>query len=376
MEASLIKMHFSQLVNGWKLSKYNSYSNSKKKEYQTQLMALYDSLKELDFDSMSDSLRVEMKEVIDFFLLSLEFLNHSTINNVPYELVECLRSAMKEWIANETNYITVTSYNEYSFDPPLVLLNNYYEIIKKRFGIEFKNKLVQINLPKYLENDYLCNTVLYHELGHFIDSVLNISDVIKRDIMIKRMHGIVFNSCFIKYFPYINDSLNPNYDFMLTRHVKEYFADLFASQYIKDACCWYLSYISSSNMIRYSGTHPSTNNRIDLVNDFISGKSNDVIDMFASFIKLKTSNELKLRSKIICSDDILDLIPCNINESSQLHSLFSEGWNIWIHRSSEFQHKNRMTSELKPSVIYRIINNLIEKSINNYIVSTKWRRSY
>lgn len=368
-------MHFSQLVNAWKLSKYNSYSNSKKKEYQTQLMALYDRLKELDFDSMSDSLRVEMKEVIDFFLLSLEFLNHSTINNVPYELVECLRSAMKEWIANETNYIIVTSYNEYSFDPCLVLLDNYYEIIKKRFGIEFKNKLVQINLPKYLENDYLCNTVLYHELGHFIDSVLNISDVIKRDIMNKRNSGYVFNGCFIKYFPYIYDVPNLKYEFMLTRHIMEYFADLFASQYIKNACCWYLSYISSSNMTKHSNTHPSTNNRIDLVNDFISGNSNDVINMFALAIKRKTGEDLKQRFKSIQSDDILNLLPCNIDDSSQLHSLFSEGWDIWIHKSDEFQKRNNMTSKLQPSTIYRIINNLIEKSINNYIVSTKWRRS-
>lgn len=375
MEASLIKMHFSQLVNAWKLSKYNSYSNSKKKEYQTQLMALYDSLKELDFDSMSDSLRVEMKEVIDFFLLSLEFLNHSTINNVPYELVECLRSAMKEWIANETNYIIVTSYNEYSFDPRLVLLDNYYEIIKKRFGIEFKNKLVQINLPKYLENDYLCNTVLYHELGHFIDSVLNISDVIKRDIMNKRISSYVFNDCFIKYFPYINDTPNLKYEFMLRSHIMEYFADLFASQYIKDACCLYLSYISSSNMTKHCSTHPSTNNRIDLVNDFVSGNSNDVIDMFALTIKRKTGEDLKQRFKSIQSDDILNLLPCNIDDSSQLHSLFSEGWDIWIHKSDEFQKRNNMTSKLQPSTIYRIINNLIEKSINNYIVSTKWRRS-
>lgn len=157
MDTSFLKMHFSQLVNAWKISQYNTYSNYKKQKYHEQLKELYGKLREIDFDKVSDSEQNEIKISIDFFIKSLEFLNHSTINNVPYELVECLRAAMCDWIEDDSKFIIVTSYNEYSFDPTLVVLSDYYRIIEKRFHVSFKSRLVQINLPKYLERDYLCN---------------------------------------------------------------------------------------------------------------------------------------------------------------------------------------------------------------------------
>ena len=163
INSQFLKLHFSQLVKAWKISKYNSYSDAQKQNYHNNLSELFSCLKKVNFDLQSPTEQQELKEVIDFFILSLQFLNNSTVNCVPYEIVECLKVAMNEWIDKCNNYIIVTSYNQYSFNPYLVV-SGPYTIIKTRFNIIFDKKLVQINLPQHLSNDYLCNAVLYHEL--------------------------------------------------------------------------------------------------------------------------------------------------------------------------------------------------------------------
>ena len=373
MDTSFLKMHFSQLVNAWKISQYNTYSNYKKQKYHEQLKELYGKLREIDFDKVSDSEQNEIKISIDFFIKSLEFLNHSTINNVPYELVECLRAAMCDWIEDDSKFIIVTSYNEYSFDPTLVVLSDYYRIIEKRFHVSFKSRLVQINLPKYLERDYLCNSVLYHELGHFVDTALNLYYPIILRIF-KNLSDKVLHKDIEEYFPFLRDPYLSDSDkkIILENHIREYFSDLFASQYIKQASVLYLSYIAKDANISF--THPSTQNRIKLVRNFINKQEDALVTLFQEEIKLLTKKDLQLRFVDINSDDFFNLIPCEIHDKSQLHSLFSEGWDIWLNHSSEFSQRNKIGFELKSHQIYKIINNLIEKSINNYIVETKWKK--
>ena len=370
IESQFLKLHFSQLVNAWKLSRYNTYSNVQKQIYHEHLAILFSELKKTNFDTISTTECTEIKEIIDFFIQSLNFLNNSTINNVPYELIECLRLAMKDWIDNHDDYIIVTSYNDYSFNPSLVMLTTY-TIIEAKFKIKFERKLVQINLPKHLERDYLCNAVLYHELGHFIDQVQSIYKSISDTIWNNRTN----RDC-IKYFPYILSTSYPD-DYkriVLANHVMEYFADIFASQYIQKASYHYLSYIAKD--CGTSETHPATLNRIIFINEFLGGSPyNFVLETFISETLKQTQKEIKYRSTPLSCNDFLNLIPCIITEPNQLHSLFLNGWEIWINDTERFQAENNMTEALRPSQIYQIINNLIEKSINNFIVIEKWKKS-
>lgn len=98
INSQFLKLHFSQLVKAWKISKYNSYSDAQKQNYHNNLSELFSCLKKVNFDLQSPTEQQELKEVIDFFILSLQFLNNSTVNCVPYEIVECLKVAMNEWI--------------------------------------------------------------------------------------------------------------------------------------------------------------------------------------------------------------------------------------------------------------------------------------
>lgn len=364
-----LKLHFSQLVKAWKISKYNSYSDAQKQNYHNNLSELFSCLKKIDFDSQSQIERKELKEVIDFFILSLHFLNSSTVNCVPFEIVECLKSAMREWIDKSNNYIIVTSYNEYSFNPFLVV-SGPYPIIKSRFNISFDQKLVQINLPKHLSKDYLCNAVLYHELGHFIDQIQNVYNPIANYIWDNR-HEVDCQ----KYFPYI---LNTTYEekyrqLVLNNHVKEYFADLFAAQYIRESSYYYLEYIAGEHLT--SETHPSTSCRVSFINEFLSDHHNFgfVLNAFIEEIYKQTNKQISLRYIDISPDDLLYLLPYEIKHEQQLHSLFYHGWSIWLNRQNDFMDYNTMSQPLNPSMIYQIINNLIEKSINNYLIVKKWQ---
>lgn len=380
MLAQLLNSHFAQLVAAWKKSKNNKYSDSDKQNYHDNLEKLFDILKTENFSSKSNSQKEEIKVIFDFFLTSLEFLDNSTVNSVPFELISCLQNAMKDWVDNFNEYIIVTSYGPFSFNPGLVN-NKVYCIIEIYYNIKFQKKLIQINLPKHLIRDYLTNSVLYHELGHFVDEVTKITDPICFYIVnvFEDTSPILDNdkADILNYFPYLN---NPKIDIntklvCIQNHVSEYFADLFACQYVEKSAYNYLTYAASGH--KTSLTHPATTDRVKIVDEFLSDSSshNFVVKAFIDVVRRKTGKSLEKRYQEISGDDILHLIPCEITEINQLHYLFNLGWNIWLNSSGEFKEVNNMINDLKPGQIYQIINNLIEKSISNYIILETWEKN-
>src|SRR5690606_12858666 len=109
----------------------------------------------------------------------------STLNSMPFEVVGCLNEAMADWI-NKDDFIIVTSLNNnidaFSYDESLALEEFLYKSIDTQYGVVFKKRLVQINLPLILSRDYFSSVVLYHELGHFIDLHFGISQKLAFDL--------------------------------------------------------------------------------------------------------------------------------------------------------------------------------------------------
>ena len=370
LDHRMMELNFSQIVNVWKQSQHNQYSNNKKKEYHKKLGELFDKLKGVDFGSLRDTERKEYFSIMKFFSLSLEYLKNSTMNTVPYELIYCLRCALDEWIKDSEKYIIVTSYGDYCFSNYLSLTKGVYDIMTTKLGIEFENKLVQICLPQGMERDYLCNTVLYHELGHFVDMTIGLSNIIFLELK------NYFGEAEVKeFFPYLDDPSISEKDCMVFNHVQEYFADLFASLYIGKSIYYYLDYIANDADFSYS--HPSTSYRIKIVEKFLSNPDSNILFKIINGYTIRIFNqEFKPKNQALNSpQDFYDLIPCDINNKNQLHSLFQFGWFIWKHNKTEFEDANRMNFTLKPSQKYEIVNNLIEKSINNFIVKEQWKKA-
>lgn len=375
----LLKLHFSQLILSWSKSKLNKYSDKDKQEFHNQLNELIHKIKEENFDTLPETDLSKRKTIIDFIFTSLEFLDKSVINSFPLEIVECLNVALNEWNNKEDSLIATSlnnSITSFSFLPSRPLDDPLFVTIKNEYGIEFKKRLIQINLPKYFARDYFANVALYHELGHFVDTTHKISSTISKVFYLKLVDLTPDHLNEItNYFPYITSAIiTENQAGIMSHHLGEYFSDLFAAQYIKECANLYIEYISDSgDKDNTSMTHPSTKNRIRLVKDFIEGKDNFLVTILSRITEAITSGtKLERRYKDMPLDDFKKLLPITIQDKNDLSSLFIAAWKLWMSYSLEFERENKMEFTLLDSKRYEIINNLVEKSISNYIITQKW----
>jgi len=383
MNVQLLELHLSQLISAWSKSKLNIYSDSNKDSYHQQLGDLLHYLTKEDFSKLSIIDLEFRKRTIDFIFKGLEFLDKSTLNAFPIEIVECLNVALNDWIDNN-DYIIVTSLNNslssFSFVPSLDFDDPLLLFIKTNYNVEFKKRLIQINLPKSFSKDYFANVVLYHELGHFVDIKYKISEALAKVLFQDYKNNKLSAQEVIDlelFFPYLTNpeySDNAKLDFV-KQHFGEYFSDVFAAQYIGKCSNYYIDYVTNSNS-GTSVTHPSTLNRIKLVNDFVDGNKNSIIDCLLDATQQITNNRtLNKRYNHINSKNFLQLLPVEVTHSNQLSSLYLLGWELWQNYDLQFEKHNSMAYKLKASKRYEIINNLIEKSISNYIITESWTKS-
>lgn len=385
--ASLLNLHLAQAESALNRVFNNSYSDTRKEEYQQELFTLFYAIK-TKIAAESPTVEREIfsiyKKQLNFIFKSLEFLDSSTLNQIPYEIVECLDSAMNDWINPDDNYIIVTSLinavNEFSFDPNLVNNPTIYDEIEKSYSIKFKHKLVQINLPKSLARDYLAAVVLYHELGHFIDEINSISMSIARTIYSKLVAGSYpanIQNELSKFFPYLDDFISKgrslkelyHYRNILQFHFAEYFCDLFASQYIGEASNHYLYYLTE-NSSNYGPYHPSTVNRINVVSDFLGSKANIIVTLSSEALFIIRGKKLEIRYEKLKNENIFELVPLSINNEKELHGVYCTIWDIWLNHIDKIKN---VTGKVTPTIkIYSILNNLIEKSIGNYVTMKRW----
>lgn len=370
-------------------SREDTYSDSHKQTYHQNLISLFDKIKEADLDKIADSYEIlRFKTYLEFILSSITLLKDNTLNTIPYEIVLCLKDAMEDWI-DPNEYIIVTGLEKelysfsYSLDSSTELL---YKDIQLKFGLTFEKKLVKINLPFTISKDYFCTVPLYHELGHFIDNELSI---VKNTInLLKNDKEFGFNHSDLLYFfpSLIPEILNIKIDTptekidaiynCFNNHLAEYFCDIFAAQYIGINSNIYLNYVCFPNGDNESYSHPSTRLRMEMIETFLSGKNNRVIDFLNTSIKLLSRQDLKIRHKIITSDDFYNLTPYEASCKEELHGIFDYGWRTWINTKERFVEINGGNFiEITRSNYYNIINNLVEKSIGNYFIYKSWKEN-
>ncbi len=384
MDVQTLRLHFSQLIKAWEKSKHNQYFDEGKVNYQETLKILIKAISEEDSDNFTSAQIEERRIVINFIFKSLGILDSSTTNQFPFEIIYCLQHSLNEWIDSTTSkFVIVTSlinsYDDfYSFDGNLALDNVAYDIIQKIYSVNFNYRLIQINLPKFLARDYFSNIVLYHELGHFIDFKYQITTPFALEIQDKynnKSYETPQIDELKKFFPYpFWEKSNLQ---VLTYHLREYFSDLFAAQYIGRYSENLLNYVSGPfSLHTISSSHPSTKNRGDLVRLFLEQKESVLINDLKNAINLTSGNELEIRySSDINYTNLTDLVPINIDNGNQLSSVFIAAWELFSDYKNQIEKRNSFKYTMKPSKIYEIINNLVEKSIGNYIVTANWEKT-
>lgn len=350
-------------------AKHNKYSDKNKQTYHNKLEELFLAIKSSLADNMPKAKIFEKKNHLDFLFKSFAFLKDSTLNAIPYEVVECLNLAMSDWVRNDDFIIVTSLQNEfYSFSYDLSYAKNdlFYKSLETEYGISFGKKLVQINLPSVVSKDYLATVVLYHELGHFVDLQYDIS-TIATQIAINHL-SIDQKKSLESYLPFSHDT---NIEQILYYHLGEYFSDLFAAQYVGDSLSHFLNYVTAEST-KHNISHPSTPNRIEVVEDFVRNRSNPIIDLLNIVTDKRANNKLYIRFKEIRSDDFFNLIPYVIKQDSELHGILHYGWSIWLNGLEELKERQ---PQVNSNNAHSVVNNLIEKSIGNYIVTKNWNQA-
>jgi len=369
--SQLLELHLSQCEIFLNKAQNNSYSDTDKQAYQDKLFKLFDAIKASIPAEVDETNVFVFQEQLNFIAKSLEFLMDSTLNTIPFEVVSCLNLAMEDWI-NPNNFIIVTSLNNdidaYSFDETLANGDVvYYKSIQAAYGITFEKRLVQINLPLILARDYFSSVILYHKLGHFIDLYWGISARMATDLMRAQPHQW---QAVQEYFNFRQDIML--YTEKLKKHLCEYFCDLFAAQYIGSSSNDYLKYLESKNSNKANDSHPSSNNRLKIVNDFLESNDNTLVQLITSYTKEITKQDLKQRFEVLSSDDFYHFLPLELTTPEQLHGIFLYGWKIWLSGAENFKKNGGIEGVLNNKVIYKSLNNLIEKSIGNYFIVKDW----
>jgi len=355
MNYKTIELLLLQLEESFSKSRSNIYSDNKKENHFIELYNVFKAIKKSDYGLLKDADLAEHFNILNYIFKGLEYLDNSTLNIIPYEIVSCLEFALADWIKRD-DFIIVTSLSNRNLDfyfessDSEEYFNNLNKYIKSLYKLKITHRLIKISLPKVLSRDYLSCVVLYHELGHFVDNELNIS----KKLLLNKF-GTDQPNTSQKTFTYF-------------KHKMEYFADLFAAQYINNASNLFLNYIASNNP--ESLTHPATSKRISVVDQFLAGKECSEKDEFNQVLTLSGASKLKNRHENldISKSDFLDLIPQQINNSHELHSIYKLGWDFWSNSEKNF------LKDFKPRQKYHIINNLIEKSISNFTIMETWKK--
>lgn len=371
MLTRLYDLNRGQLFSTWNKSRLNKYSDNRKQIFHEKLGKLFsDVIENFDFTPPMDL--VLCREVMDFFSKSINLLDNNTINVVPHEMIECLNTALKDWIDDYNKYIFVTTDGDYCIHLLDESIDLTYQNIKNKYDIDFTYKLVNVQLPKYLLRDYLTNVVLYHELGHFVDNRYKLTETILPKIL--KVNVNYLNST---YFPYISSAKDiDKYEYRVVNHLSEYFADLFASQYVGNHICNYLDYHEhehEKSKICHD-SHPNHSFRKKMIRSFLLGYSNPVLDIIKDTVHTVTKKDLEVKFTNLSPNDFYNLVPTDISNEQELHSLFKLGWDVYLAGGDHFKAANSMSYIPSQSEVYNIVNNLIEKSINNFLIVDSWNK--
>jgi len=345
-----LELHIAQVERA-KSHFRSSFPIQKKNEIYNDLGKLFEAIKKSAYRSFNEGDLSNTRFALDLIFYSLQHLDYNTEKEVPKRLIFCLEKVLNDWISNATdNYFIVISHNN-STDQFLIraidegnldVIDKYF---LKMFGVGYKQSLIQISKPRSLFDDYLGSIPVYHELGHFIEKNYQIVTALFRDPSF--MPGILG----------IDREMH-------NLHYQEYFADLFAAQYVGRSSVEPLNYIAYAALNSDSHTHPSNKKRIDVVNTFLLGSGDpwavEVIDNLKKSTLARTTRELKIRNIALSPDEnpFETLTSFRMDQPGKVHCLFSLGWENWLNPTSKIQKKYP-----EPVQCIDAINRLIKQSI-------------
>ena len=344
-----------------------SYENKKIVAYISTLNDVVAEIHKTDFTTKSDNDKEQIRDILTFLSYCIQYIKSATVGDMSAAMYVCLRAALEDWVKrNQLDYVITTYKCEvktHHYQPNTVNEQSIKAVFDV-FNINITDKLVSLAYPSYLEKDFISNVSLYHELGHFIDlSEWRISASLTNYIIDNNClkdHDIYFKNIELVA---LYDKANSSHDsewVKLYCMLREYFADIFAVQYIGRHKIHLSQYIAGDN--GFDNEHPSTVARTNAINNFLGPEANhdEFIKQFRWATEAITGRPLKIRNIALPKDDLLNNKPCSITDKHQLHTLLQNAWEIWEGNINGYkQDPDMMTA-------YGRLNSLLEQSIMNY----------
>ena len=332
------------------------------------LNELVEKIKEKDFSLMKDPDKKMTKVLLTYLSNCCLYLKSSAKEGLPPSIYSCLRQALCDWIGSSKDYIMACHKGGVSeFYYALFFEDNQIrKYIVDEYNVTFTHSLIPFAHPSFLEKDFFCNNTLYHELGHFVDQKLKITEKILLLFICQEkipQETVYFKKINVSsLFPY--DEKNPvctKEAYVLYSYLKEYFADVFAAQYIANSNLHFLNYLAGD--CEDSDDHPASQSRIKLVQEFL-GDPNAYGEFLKSLCNLTekiTSHKLERRYVDVDSSSFNRKEKTVISGDNELHTMFINAWKYLV--------ESGCNAEGDPVKSYLVINDLINESIREYVDS-------
>lgn len=294
-----------------------------------------------------------------------QFLTGSTAKQIPFEVVFALERAVKEWggsdllittaIVQEANFYFHGSNRE------------FFNQVESELGIKITARPVQIALPYIYRHKPLFCVPLFHEFGHFVDAD---NEIVTTSLLLSPEGvGPDLPDCLTS--AEIAKLSGPERQFhvdIVRHHRMEYFADLVSVAYVGKAALGFLQEFIPRNSATI--THPSSAARFILMEEFLKGIPNPILELFQKSLHSRGLPDLNRRFTDVAIDDFFGNVrPCPLNTDQEVFGIFEAGWTFL---QKMVARPSGLWANLSEAEIERITNDLTEKSIRNRMIVEGW----
>lgn len=294
-----------------------------------------------------------------------QFLTGSTTKQIPYEVVYGIERAAAQWTSKKLLITTaIVQEDNFFFKGGS---QDFFTQVKSELGVEIDAQPVQIALPYIYRHKPLFCLPLFHELGHYVDAA---NDIVKTSLLMSPedvgpdLPDLPTSAEIAKH--------SGNERMLLAKvievHRKEYFADLFSAAYVGEAAKGFLQEFCGGEP--WSPSHPSTSARIQVMDDFLNGRSNPIVNLLQGALKARGQKHLSKRYSTTQLDIAFAAVrPCTPESDQEVFGLFQDGWrflsNVWNSPTGSYSLLSEAERE-------RVVNDLAEKSIRNRMIFEGW----
>lgn len=291
-----------------------------------------------------------VRGLVDKVWTTHRYLQGSTTKESPYEIEYCLRAAISEWMPQPC-FVTTALTDAKDFH---LNIGDPWDFVRMTLpGYDRplpSSRLVFIGVPRLYKSMPLFCCALYHELGHFVDMMGQLTETTER------LHPIPTE---------VPKGFHP----YMIAYRREHFADLFAACYVGSAIGDSLAALDPGATL--SATHPDTPARLETIRAFLAGEEVDVHLMFSDALQRRGMPTLAPRFEVPDLEPAFDdMRPAVLTGSPQLHGVFAAGWSYMAKALNG--DGATWTKGAKPLEIIRIVNDLAEKSIRNASIRQLW----